>query len=302
MITLTSLDDENKNKTEYIDMNIWNIYQETLKSAQSKREYYFALKDVCIYSRKAFLDINHIDAQAYFNYLRTTRLKASTITARQAKLRSISNFLIRQANLLDIEYSYNPFVNINFMPETSFYIDSSHVPDITELDNLLSRASFDPELYLVLALVIKCGLSTGEICQIRMSDFFLDSIGYPYLKIAFKGKSRDIKISSDVVDILNAYANLKCPSTYLFENRNKKPLRVRDLERHYQKLFYDVSYTLSDIRNGAIAAMLAQGIPQASVAAYLGITPVWLRRFEPHIPEMGLQAIDLNRITIKSLG
>ena len=32
MITLTSLDDENKNKTEYIDMNIWNIYQETLSA------------------------------------------------------------------------------------------------------------------------------------------------------------------------------------------------------------------------------------------------------------------------------
>ncbi len=287
---------------EYIDMNIWNIYQETLKSAQSKREYFFAVKDVCTYSRKSFLEINQIDAQAYFNYLRTTRLKASTITARQAKLRSISNFFMRQAKLLDIDYAYNPFANINFMPETSFYIDSSHVPDMEALDSLLSRASSDPELYLVLALVIKCGLSTGEICQIRMSDFFLDSIGYPYLKINFKGKIRDIKISSDVVDILNVYTSFKSPVTYLFENRNKRPLRVRDLERHYQKLFSDVDYTLSDIRNGAIAAMLAQGIPQASVAAYLGITPVWLRRFEPHIPEMGLQAIDLNRITIKSLG
>lgn len=287
---------------EYIDMNIWNIYQETLKSAQSKREYFFAVKDVCTYSRKSFLEINQIDAQAYFNYLRTTRLKASTITARQAKLRSISNFLMRQAKLLDIDYAYNPFANINFMPETSFYIDSRHVPDIEALDSLLSRASSDPELYLVLALVIKCGLSTGEICQIRMADFFLDSIGYPYLKINFKGKIRDIKISSDVVDILNVYTRFKSPVTYLFENRNKRPLRVRDLERHYQKLFSDVDYTLSDIRNGAIAAMLAQGIPQASVAAYLGITPVWLRRFEPHIPEMGLQAIDLNRITIKSLG
>lgn len=287
---------------ELIDNDIWNMYQETLKSAQSKREYRFAMKDVCTYCHKPFMDINHIDAQAYFNYLRTTRLKDSTIIARQAKLRSISNFLIRQAKLLDIDYNYNPFANINYMPENSFYIDSSHVPDIKVLDTLLSRASTDPEMYLVLALVIKCGLSTGEICQIKMSDFFLDSIGYPYLKISFKGKTRDIKISSDVVDILNAYVNSKAPVTSLFENRNKKPLRVRDLERHYQKIFSDVAYTLSDIRNGAIAAMLAQGIPQAAVAAYLGITPVWLRRFEPHIPEMGLQAIDLNRITIKSVG
>lgn len=287
---------------EFLRDDIWNMYQETLKSAQSKREYKFAAKDICAYCRKPFLEIRHIDAQAYFNYLRTTRLKDSTILARQAKLRSLSNFLIRQARLFDIDYTYNPFVNINFMPENNFFIDSKHVPGLEDLDLLLSRSSSDPEMYLVLALVIKCGLSTGEICQIKMSDFFLDSIGYPYLKVTFKGKSRDIKLSSDVVDILNLYVNAKMPRSSLFENRNKKPLRVRDLERHYQKLFSDSPYTLSDVRNGAIAAMLAQGIPQAAVAAYLGITPVWLRRFEPHIPEMGLQAIDLNRIMIKSIG
>ena len=62
---------------EFIDNDIWNMYQETLKSAQSKREYRFAMKDVCTYCHKPFMDINHIDAQAYFNDLRTTRLKGS---------------------------------------------------------------------------------------------------------------------------------------------------------------------------------------------------------------------------------
>lgn len=282
-----------------INEQIWSDFANNLKSDQSRKEYRHAIEEITEYLGKPFLEITALDSQAYFNQLQTKNMKRSTILVRQAKLRSFSNFLLKNTAIYHIDYAFNPFVRINFMPEPPKHIEEQHVPSIEEMDSLLSRSSRNPEIFLVLSLIIKCGLSVSEICHIKIDDFYLDQANIPYLKVHARRKDRNIKITNDLVDILNDYFRYARPDEYLFENRNGKQLRIRDLERHFQKAIPDSSYTLSDIRNGSIASMLSQGIPEKTVAEYLGIMPNWLRRYENVIPELGLQAIDLNHIVIR---
>ncbi len=285
----------------YLDEPIWNEFESTLQTTQAKKEYKREILAICQYSKKKYILLSRLEIQAYFNFLLASHLKPSTILSKQAKLRSFSNYLCDNAARFHIEYKTNPFISINFMPDSSFYIAADHVPSVSEIDNIFSEASSCPEVYLILSLLVKCTISPGELCRIRLSDFYLDETGYPYLKIVSKGNTRSIKITSDIVDIINSYVSLATPTTYLFENRNGNQLRLRDMERHFRKLLPTCTYTLSDIRNSGIAIMLAQGIPHIQVAAYAGITPLWLRRFEKQLPQLGVQAIDLSSLQIKNL-
>lgn len=284
----------------YLDETIWQEFESTLQTTQAKKEYKREVLAICQYTKKSFVTLSRLEIQAYFNYLLRSHLKPSTILSKQAKLRSFSNYLCNNASRFQIEYGHNPFISINFMPDSSFYIASNHVPSVPEIDSILSEASSSPEVYLILSLLVKCTISPGELCRIRLSDFYLDETGYPYLKIISKGNARSIKITSDIVDIINSYVASVAPTTYLFENRNGNQLRLRDMERHFRKVLPSCNYTLSDIRNSGIAIMLAQGIPQIQVAAYAGITPLWLRRFEKQLPQLGVQAIDLSSLQIKN--
>ena len=56
---------------------------------------------------------------------------------------------------------------------------------IKELDNLLLLASEvnDSLFYIVLSLVIKCGLRTSEICQLTNKSIYLDKDNTICLKI-----------------------------------------------------------------------------------------------------------------------
>lgn len=282
-----------------VNEQIWNDFAQNLKSEQSRKEYRHAVEEITNYLGKPFLEITALDSQSYFNQLQTTNMKRSTILVRQAKLRSFSNFLLKNTAIYHLDYTFNPFIRINFLPEQQKYIEPKHVPSIEEMNDLLSRSTRNIEIFLILSLIIKCGLSVSELSRIQMQDFYLDQNNFPYLKVHARRKDRNIKITEDLVDILNDYFHYAKPTEYLFENRNGNQLRIRDFERHFQKAFPDSSYTLSDIRNGSISSMLSQGIPEKVVAEYLGIRPNWLRRYEKEIPELGLQAIELNHIVIR---
>lgn len=290
---------------------IWPQFAKTLNTQKAKADYYAVLKDACSYLKKDFLLISEADAQSYFNHLiilhNHGKQSLKTIRVKHARLKSVSNYILRYSYLFELQQSYqkNPFQNVS-LPDEDEFLSIDRVPDIDEMNAILQKAEQDPQLYLILGLIIRCGLSAGEVCILKYEDFVQDKNGNVGIEYCFRNTKRYIKIPPDVLILIQEYIgdNEVAQSAYLFHNKRGNPLRIRDLERLYLK-YLPISdkphYTLSDIRNGAAAYMLICGTPPAEVARYIGIAPEWIRRFDKVIPELYIAATDYTNIQIRPL-
>ena len=301
-------------KTNYLSdlfkNEIWPLFSKTLNTKKSKSDYYSLLCDISSYAKKDFLLLSDTDAQSYFNHLlmRVSNGKQSekTVRVKLARLRSVSNFTLRHSYLFELQQSYvhNPFQNVN-LPTAEEYLTKKNVPSIEEMDDILSLAKKNYELYVILSLIIRCGLSAGEICSIKYTDFVQDAAGNVGISYQYRNLTRYVKVPADVLTILQDYIGDTdvADSEYLFCNRRKNQLRVRDLERLYLKFVpTDVQphYTLSDLRNGSAAYMLLCGASAKEVSEYINISIEWMRRFDKVLPELQRAACDYTNILIKS--
>ena len=289
--------------------DIWPMFSRSLNTAKSKADYYAVVRDISRYTKKDFLEIKESDAQGYFNHLLilTSNGKQSvkTVKVKLARLKSVSNFILRHSYLFELQLTYtkNPFLRIT-MPQTEDYLLKKNVPDIEELNHILAQAESDPQLYLILSMMIRCGISAGEICMLKFEDFVRDDSGAVGIEYCYRSVKRYIKLPDDVLEQIREYIGDSdvSHSAYLFHNRRGNQLRIRDLERLYLKYVpasEDPHFTLSDIRNGSAAYMLVCGAPADKVAEYIGIAPEWMRRFDRIIPELHSAAVDYSNIRIK---
>ena len=285
------------------------MFAKTLNTPKSKSDYYAILKDICHYLKKDFLSLGEADAQSYFNHLLMLRNSGKqslkTIRVKLARLKSVSNFVLRHSYLFELQQSYlhNPFQKVS-LPQGEEFLTAKNVPDIDDLNTILHKAESDPQLYLILSMMIRCGISAGEICMLKFEDFISDDAGQIGIEYCYRGVRRYIKLPEDVLEQIRQYigdADVS-KSAYLFHNKRQNQLRIRDLERLYLKYVpssEEPHFTLSDIRNGSAAYMLVCGAPASEVAKYIGIAPEWMRRFDRVIPELHKAAVDYSNIKIK---
>lgn len=287
------------------------MFAKSLNTQKSKSDYYAIVKDISQYLKKDFLSLGDADAQSYFNYLLMRRNNGKqslkTIRVKLARLKSVSNFVLRHSYLFELQQSYlrNPFQRVS-LPEGEDSLSMQNVPDIDELNHILKKAESNPQLYLILSLIIRCALSAGEICILKYEDFVQDQNGNVGIEYCFRNVKRYVKLPPDILTQIQEYIgdNEVAQSAYLFHNKRGNPLRIRDLERLYLKyLPADESphFTLSDIRNGSAAYMLLCGAAPAEVARYIGIAPEWMRRFDKVLPELYIAAVDYTNISVRPL-
>lgn len=290
---------------------IWPMFAKTLNTPKSKSDYYAILKDICHYLKKDFLSLGEADAQSYFNHLLMLRNSGKqslkTIRVKLARLKSVSNFVLRHSYLFELQQSYlhNPFQKVS-LPQGEEFLTAKNVPDIDDLNTILHKAESDPQLYLILSLMIRCALSAGEICILKYEDFVQDQNGNVGIEYCFRNTKRYVKLPSDVLTMIQEFIGDSevAQSAYLFHNKRGNPLRIRDLERLYLKYVPSEEsphFTLSDIRNGSTAYMLLCGAAPAEVARYIGIAPEWMRRFDKVIPELYVAAVDYTNIQVRPL-
>lgn len=290
---------------------IWTLFIKTLNTQKSRSDYYAIVKDICSYVKKDFLLIGEADAQSYFNHLlmlcANGKQSIKTVKVKLARLKSVSNFILRHSYLFELQQTYvkNPFLRVS-LPQTEEYLTSKNVPDIDDMNEILHKAEDDSQLYLVLSLMIRCGISAGEICTLKYEDFIQDKNGNVGIEYCYRNVKRYIKLPPDILTLIQEYigdAEIS-HSAYLFHNRRGNPLRIRDLERLYLKHLpaeESPHYTLSDIRNGSAAYMLVCGASPSEVARYIGIAPEWMRRFDKIIPELYVAAVDYTNISVRPL-
>ncbi len=290
---------------------IWPLFEKTLNTKKSRSDYYSLIVHLTDYVKKDFLVITETDAQSYFNHLLmlTSNGKQSlkTVKVKLARLKSVSNFILRHSYLFDLQQTYtrNPFQKVS-LPVSDDYLSRKNVPSIEEMNNILHYAEKNEQLYLILSLMIRCGISAGEICTLKFEDFIQDSSGNIGIEYCYRNVKRYIKLPDDVLTLIREYIGdtTVSISEYLFHNKRGNQLRIRDLERLYLKYVpadLEPHFTLSDLRNGSAAYMLVCGASISEVAKYIGISTEWMRRFDKVIPELHTAAVDYTNIQVKSL-
>lgn len=282
------------------------LYVESFHSDKVKNNCYSFICAICDYCKSDYLDINTLQAQSFFNHLlypdsSQKRPALSTVNLKYSSLHAFSNYLIRNSSIFEIKYFNNPFDMVNIQ-QTDTYIDAEKIPTPKQMNDILHKAESNPTLYAALSLIIKCGFTVGELTRLRQDSFILDDSDQAAVVFSYRNRQRYIKIPDDVLAILDYYWNKQVfHSEYLFENRNKKPLRVRDIERLYKNCMGEnFQFTLSDLRNGCIAFLSASGAPKKELGEYIGLRQYsWLHRYDKVIPELSLAACDYSNLSIK---
>lgn len=283
------------------------LYIESFHSEKVKRNCLSFIASICDYCMKDYLEITNLHAQSYFNYLALPghggkkRSALSTIQLKYSSLHAFSNYLIRNAATFGIKYICNPLDHVH-IEHPGPYLNASRVPSVLQMNEILHQCESEPALYAALSLIIKCGLTVGELTRLRQDSFILDDSGRAAAVLTYRNAQRYVKIPDDVLEILDYYWNKQTANTeYLFENKAGHPMRVRDIERLYKSCMgTHFQFTLSDLRNGCIALLLASGAPKNELGKYAGIRQCsWLRRYDKAIPELSLAPCDYSNLSIK---
>lgn len=289
---------------------IWPRFSASFKTEKTRNDYFMLICAICDSSKKDFLELTGADAKAFFNEQlerhERGKLRLSTIQVRFSRLHSIANFILQNGLSWELRDYQNPFLEVE-LPETNIYLTKEHVPDLAQMDAILSMCKDDPQLYVAVSIVIRCSLTTSELCSLKRNQIIVDSTNHFGFILGKNHQKRIVKIPNDIVVLINelieTYSS-NCES--LFVNTRGDALTPRGLQRLYQKYVSfpegTYSYTLSDLRNGSIAYLLSlDGVNVNDVAKYAGVDPGWMHRYDSVIPELQFAPLDLANITINPL-
>jgi len=282
---------------------LWEDFSLSLKTVKAKNDYFTIIHDITNFTKKDFLELTPFDAVHFFDQLKIEYQKGNqtkkTINQKLNKLRSFSNFLMNSPKLNSYE---NPFYLVDPINDSS-YIDPQTIPSIEEMDHILSICRQDITLFTTISMILRCAFTVGEICSMQWKDLLEDANHNYGIKIKKHNKERIVKIPEDIMMLIQQYMNIrKQQSEWLFTNKRGNQLKIRDLERLYQKYFpvnqFKYPYKLQDIRNASITYMMKSGAPQNKIADYIGISPNWLFRCKKAVAELELAAVDFVNIKI----
>lgn len=295
---------------EEIYCSPFGFERQNLHSTISKRNYFRALRHICNFCKKDFLELTRSDASKYVKALQEGKLRAqngnpfkkTSIDVRLTCLRSIGNWLMDEKEnsglpgALPIPSSYeSPFEDI-VMDDTPD-IAPDHIPSVGEIEKIYLAA--DPQLRVILCLVVRCSLTSSEIMKLRCGDFHFteetDELRV-HIEDARIKKSRDILVPDDIRPLVLDYLSGLSGSSmdHVFLNRAGKPYVNSILFRRVQKCVHAAGcsqdWNLMDLRNASVCHMLYNEAKPEDVADYLGVLPKWIKRYEKAVKEMDLTA------------
>lgn len=303
---------ENYQITEEFMNNIWIFYEANL-TPRTRKEYFTVLKS---FVKVTGNDPLHLTQEATDRFykdlvqrLKENRLSYTTALMRVSVMRSICEFIRYHQNSHGIDYTnFFSEIVLNDIDKT---IQNENLPDENELNSLLqlSQSKSDDTAFLLFSLVMKCGLTTGEICSLNMDYIEIDSEQNLYIHFPAKGRNtRTIKLPKDITELMTKYID----DHDIFDgaillNKRKNRLTLRDAERiliRYLNLgeqedLIHKRFTLQMMRHAAFKYMLKGGASEEEVAKYGGITTKWMSRYrQVSATEITSDAIDYSIISI----
>lgn len=257
------------------------VFLKTIGNKGTAREYYSYIRLLCNYLEKDFLDIDESDARSYFSYLcgRTIAdgFSRKTINVRFACYRTIGRFIEEQRL---IEGYKNPFLEIERAPVDD-NVSIVRVISMSDLDKIMTAASSNPMMYLILALSGRAGLTLSSILRIRINNIEISNERV-YLCFPPQNDFEDetiVQLPQDVgilmqnyLQTFTAYGN----TGHIFYNQHHRPLTARNVDAAIDRIVKASGvphhYTLKDIRTRCIIDLINSGIDPTNIAKYVGLS------------------------------
>lgn len=268
-------------------------YLSRLKRDKSKNDYITVLNDLMDFCQKDFLEISSDDAFSFLHKLEEdanhNRIKWNTLNNKMARLHTISNYFVQQDYFSD--YNSNPFDNPHRLNQNRM-LHSGQILSLSEIDQFLSYAKSNDNLYLASCMVLRMGLTSTELTNLRLSHFFL-SDGSCYLKLP----RRTILVPGDIKNLLDHMVKKNQLSDYLLIKSQSSRLTLRELQLLCQQVPMNVTFPI--LRNTCIAYAFKGGAVTSDICDYLGITDAWLYRFDEVVSDIHYPAMpDFSNIRI----
>jgi len=261
-------------------------------SSRTAKEYTGAVRALCAYLRKDFLEITPKDAGVFFDYMKKrVQCESLTVTTYNNRLYCYKNLaLYIIANYPDIVFE-NPFLLIESIPY-EISIKASRVPSLEEIDIMLSTCLENPMCYLIFSLAFRASLSSSDIVALKLSYIkqIDNCVTLVFPADASHKDVRKVALPEDVSVLLLNYVNAMSytdSAGHLFYNKYGNPLTLRNLDALVKKLIQksgiSSKYTLKDFRTRAILDMVQASVGDEAaldkVSDYVNIGQLRLNQY-----------------------
>lgn len=269
--------------------NIWSNFSTRFKNQKAKDSYYCDINMCCDFLKKDFLEIQKLDAETYFLYLKSLiqkdEMKITTFIKKLRELSKFSSYIVENKKLYNVPAEFENFFEVYLLSlKEKEKID--YLPTLEEIDKVLYVASETNIMYYtIISIVFRTGIKPLEISELKFNDIFIDPNG-TYIKVERNKSLRIVYIPDDLRDIIEKYIKTyyyNNKSERLFFNSRENALTSRYLERMMEELTQkaDVEhFTLYDVRNLSASLMLAYGATTKQVSETLGITEAGILRYD----------------------
>lgn len=188
----------------------------------------------------------------------------STVNRYITTLRTLLNYCI-ECRIL----SKTPIVNLKQFREPSQ--GRNRILNDLEVNSLLKacRESKNKQLYDIVFLALYTGMRKGEILYLKVKDVFLEE---KYLKLekTKNGDSREIPLSTSVLEILKKRTVNKHPQEYIFSNKEGLPLCIRSSWEKALKIANIKNFVFHSLRATCVSLLSRSGCNIEIIAKIVG--------------------------------
>lgn len=252
-----------------------------LKQEKTKQSYHNALKEFAEFIQYDVLSATKDQCEDYQNHLKDQSkagvLKYSTALKKRKQIASLFNYIEHHREEYELFDFCNHFKDLVMpIPPNSFH--EQRIPKVVEIDQLIGYLKNNDMMCLAAVLLsFRCLLTTEEIMQLKINNFYQDTSGTYIIKLIDKKSNsyRYCSVPDDVMEVLDSYFDLliqEKKSTAdqdlmddinwgdiaLFDNFKGGIYTLRTLLNRLSKAFLSFGskvYTFNDLRNtGAVFA------------------------------------------------
>lgn len=282
-----------------------------IRAERTKVEYRRNVAMLCNYLKKDFLDISEDDASSFLSYMAKRvsdgELTKETYNVRKACFNVIAQYIVDEHPEEGFE---NPF-SWHMPYKVVEGIRVKAIPSLSDADKLLEESRENKMYYLIFSMVLRMALTSSEIISLKKDRIQLVDGGLCVVFTNANGSiSRAIRVPEDVEELLLDYLkSWHSADDYLFHNKYKNPLTLRNLDTAVKKYATKagVSFTLQELRTRTILDMTQsakeQGKDLKTVGDYVGIKELRLSSFANASMSLGRETpATFTNIRLKKVG
>jgi len=263
-----------------------DLYTRHAKNNHKKfknQKYYLDSLEKYFGNSKPVNKIKPVDIEAFKTYLKTQKLKNSSINRYLEILSKMFNLAIDNKELTE-----NPVSKAGMLREDN--VDPRFLSADEERRLYKSIDKFAPYLRPIVTIALQTGMRRGEILNLKWTDI---KDGYIQLLETKSGKSRNIPTSQTLLNALNSIPKV---SEYVFINpRTNKP--YTDIKKSWHKVLDKANienFRFHDLRHTVATRMVEKGIDLLVVKDVLGHTMIeTTMRYAHPVPERVQDAINV---------